>query len=364
MKKWLSLFVGCCLLLTFIAACGDNSGQNNTDPEPTPEVVIAPPAPPAIYVLDFADGKSDFLAMNTGALGTDIDSEMAIADLDGAKALRLRAPNGNHLRLGINVNGLLGDRISDVRNIVFEIYADYPDGKFSTVSGRIAAINDELDTFADIGWQIFSQSKNPNQAILKIEADDGFSSAGQSLLEFSCTTNGPADKGEKPADIYIKSISFFDADNNAIGINTGAQFASPEGWGEFIFLGGWLLPNPPWHGDPGGWQMYQTPGVDGNDDDYMPWEVVAASFGLVFELPEQPESFSLAFHGPVSWDWKQIDNLQDQWANGEISILWSDVGFDPSLMSEDANGFKFYMGNWDQAQVDLVYLMYDEDAMP
>ena len=246
MKKWLCLFIGCCLLLSVLAACGDNGGQNNnTNPEPPPDVTVetpppATPAPPsAIYVLDFADGKTDFLKLNTGSPGTDIDSEMSLADLDGAKALKLATPNGRAIRLGIDVAGLLGDRIADVKNIVFEIYAGYPDDNFSAVSGKIAAMSGDTAPFAETNWQIYLDTRNPNSAVLEL-GSDYFTAGVPNIIEFACTTNGPADRGETPADIYIKSITFFDTVNEAIELNTGAQFASPDGWGEIVILGGWF----------------------------------------------------------------------------------------------------------------------------
>jgi len=363
-KKWLCLILCCGLLLSMLAACGSDTGDGEEPPpvvQDTPAPTPAPPPP--VYVLDFADGKTGFLSMNVGAPMTDAESVLEVGSLDGSSVLKLTAPNGGNLRLGINVDGLLGNRAADIRTVVFDVYADYPDGNFSAVSGKVTAMSGDTVPFSETSWQIYLASRNPVQVAFEI-GEDGFSAAGPNLIEFACTTNGPATRGETPAVIIIKSISFFDASNTAISINTGAGWSAPEGYGEFVLLGGWLLTDHPNHGDPGTWQMWHTPGVDGNEDEHMPWQVVAASFGIVFEIEEKPESFSFVYHGGFSWDWKQFDDLGDYWEDGKITIMWDDIGFDPNWVTENETAVKFYMGNWNAVPVGLIYLLYDEDAMP
>jgi len=362
-KKWLCIILCCGLLLTTIAAC---AGNNEPAPTPPPQETPAPtppPPPPTVYVLDFEDGKTGFLSMNVGSPGTDPNSKLDIGSVDGANALKLTAPDGKALRLGINVDGLLGSRVTEVRTVVFDVYAEYPDGNFSAVSGRVSAMSGDTVPFAENSWQIYLATRNPAQATLEIGAD-GFSAAGPNLIEFMCNTNGPADRGETPAVIVIKSIAFYDADNVAIKADTSASWAAPDGYGEFVLLGGWILPNPPKQGDPGGWQFFHTPGVDGNDDDDMPWEVVAASFGIVLEMAEQPDSIDFVYHGGFNgWGWPQ-NSIAEYWDDGKITVMWDDIGFDTNLVTADDNGVKIYIGNWNQVPIDMIYLLYDEDAMP
>jgi len=368
MKKWLCLIICCCLLLPAVAAC--DSGGGNTDPDPTPDPTPAPAK--TVYVLDFADGKSDFLAMNTGAPGTDIDSEMAVVDLDGAKALRLTAPNGRALRLGINIGGLLGNRITDVRNIVFDVYAGYPDGNFSAVSGDIVALSGESE-IASTKWQIYLATRNPSTTTMELGPNVIFSAGEANLIEFSCKTNGPADRGETPAHIYIKSVTFFDVNNEAISLNTEAQFESPEGWGETIVLGGWALPIPPpvdhiaENRRPAAddWQTWLTPGVDGSDYDYMPWEKIAVSFGISFKIDEKPESFGLVVFGAFNgWSSNKWDSdFSDNWADGILTIMWDDYGFDTSEITEDQSAVKIaYHSAWGETEVSSASLLVDEDS--
>lgn len=370
-RKWLCILLCCGLLLTTIAACGGNGGSDEPDPTPaaqetpTPTPQPTPSAPSAQYVLDFTDMRTDYMRMNRGTPGTDRDSDFAIVDLDGVKALSMMAPNGGSIRLGINVGGLLGNRVTDVRTIVFDIYAEYPDGNFSAVSGRITAMTVDTTTIGDTSWQIYLASRNPNQAILEFDDESGFSAEGPSLIEFSCTTNGPADRGETPAVIYLKSVVFYDKNNEAIEINTEAVFEAPEGYGEVIILGGWRLPYPPDLGNTGDWQTWHTPGVDNIDDEHMPWEILAASFGIAFEMEEKPESFGLVvfgmFNGWSSPNWG--NNYAENWDDGILTIMWEDYGFDPKEVNEDNDQVKISFGNWDGVDITLAYLLYDEDAI-
>ena len=150
---------------------------------------------------------------------------------------------------------------------------------------------------------------------------------------------------------------------SAISLNTGAGWAAPDGYGDEVFLGGWLLPNPPPLGNPGGWQTWHTPGVDNIDDDHMPWQVVAASFGIVFEVEEEVESFEFVYFGAFNgWGWTQ-QSIVDFYADGAITVMWEDIGFDASLVNEDDDGVKLAMGNWNEIEVGNIFLLYDEDAV-
>jgi len=364
MKKWLCLFFVCCLLIASVAACGGGERDSQQDPPDDEGQETGTPAPvqPAVnYAVDFSDGKTGFLMMNTGAPGTDPDSKLEVGTVDGVNALKLTAPGGKALRLGINLDGLLGSRISDVKTVVLDLYAQYPDGNFHAVSGRISFMSGDTNPFDETNWQIYLATRNPTQYIIDI--DGSAFSSGANILEISCTTNGPADKGETPAVIVIKSIAFFDSDNLAIEVNTDAGWAAPDGYGDFVILGGWVLPNPPPHGDPGGWQTWFTPGTDNDPADYMPWEVLAASFGIVFEM-DQPDSFEFVYFGAFnSWSWTQ-NNVSEYWDNGTLTIMWEDIGFNPALITEEENQAKIAMGNWGEVDVTYIYLLYDEDAMP
>jgi len=127
----------------------------------------------------------------------------------------------------------------------------------------------------------------------------------------------------------------------------------------------WHLPNPPALGSPGDWQTWHTPGVDLINDDHMPWTIVAASSGIVFEM-DKPEDFGFVVYGEFSaWasdHWGT--NYADKWANGNLTIMWKDIGFDQTLVTAHSSQLKMTMGNWDKIPIKNVYLLFDSAKVP
>jgi len=349
-KTIICVLICCVLSLGILAAC-DGPPPEDFNPTPPPVDTI----PPSV---DFTDGNTAFMLVNTGALGTDPDSAMSVVDLEDGKALKLSSPSGTGIFLGINVDGLLGSKVTDVKSVVFEVYAEYPGGKFSPVRGEINAFSGDTVPFAESDWTIYLESRNPNRGVFEFSDGVGFESGKANIFEFTVLQNGPADRGEAPAIIYIKSIAFLDASGATISADTSAIWAGPAGYGEEALLAVLELPNPPPHGDPGGWQTWFTPGVDNVDSDYMPSRYVAASIGIVIEM-EQPESFEFVYFGAFNnWGWTQVDVIE-YWADGALTIYWTDIGFDTRLVTEDDHAVKLAIGNWGEVPITNIYLMID-----
>jgi len=358
-------------MLFILTACADTPDDPAPPEQPQPTEAPAPPPPPPppppgpseTYEIDFSDGNIGFLMLNTTAFGADSNAQMQVDTLDGASALKLQTPGGGNLHLGINADGLLGDRVTDVRTVVMEVYAEYPSGNFSAVSGKISAFSNDTAEFASDIWTVYLASRNPNLAIFEFASDVGFDAAGPNMFEFSCLDNGPAKRGESPAIIWIKSIIFYDASNIAIAVNTDAGWAGPDGYGDAAPMMQFDLPYPPPHGDSGGWQEWRTPGTDDEPEDYLPWEVLAASVGIVFEM-EQPDSFEMLYFGAFNgWNWTQTQ-VANMWEDGELTIMWSAIGFNPRTVTEEDNAAKIGFGNWNQFTITRAYLLVDGAALP
>jgi hypothetical protein len=169
------------------------------------------------YTVDFSSSNTGFLRLNTGTPGTDKDSSMAIADLNGAGALQLNAPNGDTLRLGISADSLLGARVIDVVNVAIGIDAEFPEDVYPfSISGNVNGKS----------W-LYMEHNETNQAALTLE--EPFTAAGENILEFTASPFAPAS-------LYITSIIFFDASNTAIPVNTDAGWAGPAAYGEALDL--------------------------------------------------------------------------------------------------------------------------------
>ena len=359
-----------CLLLCFVfllAACDDTSPATTPDQSPGSSTEQPPPPPPPppvapnlIYAVDFSGGETGYIMLNTGAIGTDPDSIMEIVPLDGANALKLTAPNGENLRVGFNVDGLLGDRATDVKTVVFEVFAEYPDGSFSAVQGRTFAYRGTMDSPLHNNWTIYLASRNPNQATISFGANDGFVAGGPNVVELACLVNGPADRGETPAVIYIKSINFYDASNEGLAVDMKAGWRAPDGYGEAPKVLEHELPWPAPYGNPGGWQSWFSYETDDEEDPYLLWETLYNSIGFVFET-EEPESFEIYYMGGFNgWSWQQ-HRVPEYWEDGKITVMWDDVGFDPKAhISADSTSFKFGLGNWNQIKVTAAYLLVVE----
>ena len=371
MKKRILLcaLLCCFLLLPSLAAC--TGGTTPTDPTPS-EPVDDPTVEvqKTLYTVDFADGKTDFLMLDTGTLGNDPQCGMELKTFDGENVLALTAPNGGAVRVGINVSGLLGERAADVSTIVFDIYAEFPDGRFSAVGGKLRAMSGDLEPIAEDDWLIYIDTRNPGQAVLEL-GENGFSSAGANLVEFSLITNGPVTRGEAAAEIYIQGITFFDSSYTGLSVNTSAGWEAPAGYGDPTPVAIWDLPNPSprFEND---WNIYYTLGVDGRSeegvDDYLPWEIVNASYGIVLEMADDPEPDGVtfvAFGAYNSWAWGEGEdkNAGRFWDDGKLTILWQFVGFNPKLITEDNDAVKLQIGNWSEVPITAIYLIYDEDSV-
>lgn len=243
MKKRATLAI---LLLTvcviLLAACKDGAApsdsptvsapsQTPSSPSPASPSVSVPPGSPngpaGDYIADFTDGKTGYLLLNTGSPDTDANAVMEIADAGNDGGLKMTVAGGRTLRLGLDVNAILGSRSGDLRTVVFDVYVEYPDGTFRAVEGSINAYDADLNVVANKVWSVYLASRNPNQATLSLDAGSNVR-----MLEFTRSTDGAYDAGERPSIVYIKSIAFYDDKNTAIPINTDAMWAGPEAYGE------------------------------------------------------------------------------------------------------------------------------------
>ena len=367
MRKKLLLTL--CLILSsvlLLAACLP-ADEPEVDPVPMPEVPPLPDAPQPLppvdpigdgdtFVVDFSDGNINFLLLDFTVRGIDIGATFEVATVDGASALRLVAPSGEDFRLGINVDGLLGARVTDVRTIVFEVYAEFPGGRFAAQTGEITAFLGSLDDSVTQPWTVYLDTRNPNNGIFTFADDISFVAGGPNLLEFART----ADRAAEPAIIYIKTITFFDSDNIAIPVNTNAGWGGPQGYGvapETVGEAQFMIPRAV--GVTGGWFDLLTPGTDevSEEDADFPWEVLAASTGIVFEMDDPDGGMELVYFGAFNnWGWTQV-NVSEFWENGVLTVWWDDIGFDPRLVTEEDSAAKISIGNWNDVNITSVFLM-------
>ena len=154
MRKLIALFSVITLLFVMCAACASETPQEVTPPvdvlappppEPTPAPTPRPIADDTAYFVDWSNGNTEFLRLNPNARRVDPAGGFEIVNLDGENALKLTAPGGGAVHVGVSVESLLGSRAADVKHVVFEVYVETPDGQFFTNAGRVNAINEALE---------------------------------------------------------------------------------------------------------------------------------------------------------------------------------------------------------------------------
>lgn len=319
-------------------------------------VFLAACAPSDDFVVDFSDGNTDFLTLNLSAIDADRDASFEVAAIDDSSALRLTAPSGGRIHLGINVDGLLGERAVDVQTAVFEVYAEFPDGRFAAQTGEITAFMGGLDESDSQPWTVYLDTRNPNKGIFTFDGDSGFVAGEPNIFEFVRLI----DRATEPAIIYIKSITFFDSDNYAIPVDTTAGWAGPPGYAAPIVLDRFNLPVPPPLGNPTGWMEWGTYGTDDLSENYIPWEILASSINIVFEFDEAPGSLEVVWFGAGNnWSWQQhqVANFWDA-EQGVLRVNWGDIGLDTGIITEEDAAFKIaiWYNALDNARA--VYLEY------
>ena len=139
MKKVVSVLLAAGIIAT-TGAFAENVGVSS----PAASPVASPVAGAVSSIIDFADGNFGFLGMDT-TLGNADASELSIVDYNGGKALRVSpAAAGRVPYVSLNVEGLLGENLSRLAKITFDVGVELgTDGKFYAQSGKVYMVNGE-----------------------------------------------------------------------------------------------------------------------------------------------------------------------------------------------------------------------------
>ena len=109
--------------------------------------------------------------------------------------------------------------------------------------------------------------------------------------------------------------------------------------------------------------------TSGTDQKEVPltWDILKASTGIVFEMPEDPGWWVGIIFGEFqpdsgwNWDAGQRDAITYFYNGGKLLIWWEQNGYDFSDLTEDDSGVKMLFGqwgvSWSEHGVTRVYLM-------
>ncbi len=180
-------------------------------------------------VVDFEDGNMAFVVQNEANLAADA-ATLEVADFNGSKALKV-SPNststGKTFELGIDVLALLGDAAADAASVSMQIGVEATDGKFYAVTGTIKQNSTDSGSTT---WATYVETKNPNS--VTVTFDYSYDTTGDCVLVIS----KDADSGNNAdtayaatgeySSLYVDNIVFYDADGNALDVDTTAEFAA------------------------------------------------------------------------------------------------------------------------------------------
>ena len=138
-KKVVSVLLAAGIIAT-TGAFAENAGVSS----PAASPVASPVAGAVSSIIDFADGGFGFLGMDT-TLGNADASELSVVDYNGGKALCVSpAAAGRVPYVSLNVEGLLGENLSRLAKITFDVGVELgTDGKFYAQSGKVYMVNGE-----------------------------------------------------------------------------------------------------------------------------------------------------------------------------------------------------------------------------
>lgn len=185
-------------------------------------------------VVDFEDGKYEFVRMNVQSPLTDDQSTLEIADFNGSKALKVTPKSdvaGTIEKIGIDVSSLLGDKVADVAMVRIQIGVEGADGNFYPCTGTVFQ---KFSDAAGQGWVTYSKSKNPSE--VEVSFESAYKKDEKNVLQILKNSNSGNNsdtayaKTGKYSTLYIDNIVFYDKDANPIEVNTSAGFDEPDGF--------------------------------------------------------------------------------------------------------------------------------------
>ncbi len=179
----------------------------------------------AVTAIDFEDGSYAFLGLST-AKGNADKSDLSIVDYNGSKALKI-VSKGKVPYIELNIEGLLGDKLGDVRAVSADFGIDLgEDGKFYAVSGVVYTCTGEANTETKHDWSVYLAKKNPRTIVTKLGDNEVFAKGLANTLVISKETDNYQTAKGTPLAFYLDNISFLDAEGNALPLDLTAVYTA------------------------------------------------------------------------------------------------------------------------------------------
>jgi len=218
MKKFLAVLLAA-MMTVALAACG---GTPSGDETPTP--TQAPDNVPEEVSIDFEDGNFGFAMMKTRPRKAD-ESIISVADVNGSKALYVKHVDATEMHLGIDIDAILGNKVTEVRKISMTIGTEHGDAKFASAAGEMLVYTG--DTLAETkvsAWAVYMEKKNPKTVTFELPEGVAFTAGNDNYFVVSKLE----DTGSVIADFYIDDIRFLDANGNVLKGDTTVVMEAPN----------------------------------------------------------------------------------------------------------------------------------------
>ncbi len=202
-----------------MAACGEEApaSTQTTVAEPQTEVSVYDDA----ASITFADGNFAFLGSDTTYNPAAKETIFSLTDRNGEKAVKIESADAGKLYAGIQIDALLGDKLSEVKTVEFVIESEVGD-TFTAASGNVVSYLGEENVLNSSAWSIYLE-KN---AVKKISYEFPDTAVEGNALILTLEVNADSNSFDKevPTALYLYSISFKDASGNVLAVDTTAEY--------------------------------------------------------------------------------------------------------------------------------------------
>ena len=169
--------------------------------------------------IDFSDGKYAFLGSDKTVNPAAKDTLFELVDRNDRKAVKVTSSDNSKIFAAIQMDALLGDKISDVASVELGIETELGDS-FTATAGHVYAFLGGEQT--DLGaWSIYLENKNPKTVTGNLS---GAAEGDYLVLTLEDSGSGSLDGGA----LYIYTISFKDASGNVIAADTSAEYVAVD----------------------------------------------------------------------------------------------------------------------------------------
>lgn len=188
-------------------------------PSQTPEPEVQGPVS-----VDFEDGLFGFVGLDKSVNPAADDSSFEVASFNGSNALKVTT-QGKPSFTAIQMDAMLGDKISEVKSVELSIGTETASGTFYATSGNVYVMAGEDNAQTSAAWSVYLANKNPKTVTYTVP--DGVTLTAGNYMVVSLETDNASEAGELST-YYIDNIAFKDASGNVIEADTSAEYVAVE----------------------------------------------------------------------------------------------------------------------------------------